>query len=101
MSYESKEISPDVTYLLSIISPLVTEKEEVNIERENDEQGVHLILAVAQGDMGRIIGKGGATAIAIRTLLRQFGGTTKSFISLTILEPEGSTRNYKKNGYTA
>jgi hypothetical protein len=43
-------------------------------------------------DMGRVIGRQGATAQAIRTILHQYGGVAKKRISLVINEPEGSER---------
>jgi len=42
--------------------------------------------------MGKIIGKEGKTAKALRTLLRVLGAKSNSRINLKIIEPEGSTR---------
>jgi hypothetical protein len=42
--------------------------------------------------MGKIIGKEGKTAKAVRTLLRVFGAKSNARINLKIVEPEGSTR---------
>ena len=54
--------------------------------------GVLIELTVAPEDMGKIIGKEGRTAKAVRTLLRVFGAKNNSRINLKIVEPEGSER---------
>lgn len=78
-------------YLLSIIKPFVTHPEDVNVEATTDELGVLLRVRVNQEDMGRLIGKQGANANAIRTLVRQLGFTSNKRISIKIDEPEGAT----------
>ena len=57
--------------------------------------GVLLTLTVAREDMGKIIGREGATAKAIRSLLHVVGMTESARISLKINEPDGSTRENK------
>lgn len=79
-------------YLSVIVKPLLSNEGAMHIERKIDERGVCLLLDVDRADMGRIIGKEGQTAQAIRTLLRQFGGVSKKMISLVINEPAGSER---------
>ena len=53
--------------------------------------GVLLELTVAPEDMGKIIGKDGQTAKAIRTLLRVLGAQINARINLKIIEPAGGT----------
>ncbi len=73
-------------YLESIITPLLSSKPQ--IEKKTDERGVLLTLSVCKADMGKIIGKNGDTARAIRRLLRQYGMNNQAIISLKINEPE-------------
>jgi len=51
--------------------------------------GVLLSLKVHPEDMGQVIGRGGATARAIRALLRIVGLKSRARVSLEIEEPEG------------
>jgi len=72
-------------YLEAIITPLLSQTPQ--IEKKMDERGVLLTLSVCKADMGRIIGKNGDTARAIRRLLRQYGMNNQAIISLKINEP--------------
>lgn len=56
--------------LKTIIENLVDNKEEVKITRVDDEKGVLLKVRVAQSDMGKVIGKQGKVARAIRTIMK-------------------------------
>lgn len=56
--------------LRTIIENLVEQKDEVKITRIDDEKGILLKVRVADGDMGRVIGKQGKTAKAIRTVMK-------------------------------
>jgi hypothetical protein len=51
--------------------------------------GVLLELSVSPEDMGKVIGKAGATAKSIRTLLRVLGSRNDARVNLKIVEPEG------------
>jgi len=53
-----------------IVKSIVTEPDKVNITEENSEDGLLIKLEVAPDDKGRVIGKQGRVAEAIRTLLR-------------------------------
>lgn len=53
-----------------IAKSIVTKPEEVVVTEERGSEGVLLKLQVAQEDMGRVIGKQGRVAQAMRTLLR-------------------------------
>ena len=57
-----------------------------------DEMGVLVKLTVNPADMGKIIGRQGNTAKAIRTLLRVIGMKNNSRVNLKINEPEGGTK---------
>ncbi|MGN1328013.1 MAG: KH domain-containing protein [Clostridia bacterium] len=56
--------------LKTIVENLVDNKKEVNVSRVDDEKGVLLKVKVASEDMGKIIGKQGRTAKAIRTVMK-------------------------------
>jgi hypothetical protein len=61
-----------VRELLEFIArELVDEPDEVQVEEsEGDRGGVLLTLRVAKDDMGKVIGRGGRTARAIRTVMK-------------------------------
>ena len=56
--------------LKTIIESLVDNKEQVQITRTDDEKGVLLKVKVADEDMGKVIGKQGRIAKAIRTVVK-------------------------------
>lgn len=82
----------DTEFLSYVVKSLVDNENEVKIERKVDEMGVLLTLSVARDDMGKIIGRQGNTAKAIRTLLRVIGMKNNSRVNLKIDEPEGSEK---------
>ncbi len=79
----------DKEFLEMLVKALVDSPQEVVIDRKVDEMGVLLTLSVAQSDMGKIIGRSGNTAKAIRTLLRVVGMKHNARVNLKINEPEG------------
>lgn len=79
--------------LQTIVCAIVEKTEEVKIDERVDEMGLLLTLSVAKEDMGKVIGKGGVTAQAIRTLLRVAGVRDSARVNLKIDEPEGSERS--------
>lgn len=72
---------------------LADHPEAVKINRTVDEMGVLLTLDVHAEDMGKIIGRSGNTAKAIRTLLRVVGLKNNARVNLKINEPEGGKRS--------
>lgn len=56
--------------LKTIIENLVDNKKAVKVSRIDDEKGVLLKVKVANEDMGKIIGKQGRIAKAIRTVMK-------------------------------
>jgi predicted RNA-binding protein YlqC (UPF0109 family) len=79
----------DAQFLDSLIKALVDNPNDVKINRTVDEMGVLLTLDVNPADMGKIIGREGNTAKAIRTLLRIVGMKNNSRVNLKISEPAG------------
>jgi predicted RNA-binding protein YlqC (UPF0109 family) len=80
----------DTQFLDYVIKALVDNPEGVKIVRTVDEMGVLLTLEVHPDDMGKVIGRSGNTAKAIRTLLRVVGMKNNSRVNLKINEPAGS-----------
>lgn len=52
-----------------IITALVSDKEAVDISETSSEKSIVVQVRVAEGDMGRIIGREGRTVKAVRSLL--------------------------------
>ena len=83
----------DQQFLEFVVKSIVDHPESVKVERQVDDMGVLLRLQVHQEDMGQVVGRQGATAKAIRSLLRIVGIKHNARVNLKIEEPEGSTRN--------
>ncbi|MEI7720044.1 MAG: KH domain-containing protein [bacterium] len=81
----------DEQFLEFVIKGLVEHPEEVKIHRVVDEMGVLLTLDLNPEDMGKVIGRSGNTAKAIRTLLRVVGMKHNARVNLKINEPAGGT----------
>ena len=87
----------DIEFLKYVVEALVDEPSAVKVDRKVDEMGVLLTLDVAPADMGKIIGRSGNTAKAIRTLLRVVGMKNNARVNLKINEPEGGMRYGQDN----
>ena len=72
-----------------LVKALVINPDAVVVKRSVDDMGVLLELTVDPADMGKVIGKAGATAKSIRTLLRVLGAKSDARVNLKIVEPEG------------
>ena len=70
-----------------IAKSLVDHPDEVAVDEIRHGNRVTLELCVAKDDMGRVIGKGGRVANAIRTLLRVAAERDGSQVTLDVLEP--------------
>lgn len=81
----------DQTFLEFLVKSIVDHPEMVSVSRKVDEMGVLLTLKVHKDDMGQVVGRQGATAKAMRSLLRIVGIKNDSRCNLKIEEPEGST----------
>lgn len=79
----------DQEFVEYVVKALVDNPDKVKVERRVDEMGVLITLDVAGEDMGKIIGRDGATAKALRTLLRVVGMKNNARVNLKINEPEG------------
>lgn len=70
-----------------IARALVDHPDEVAVDEFRHGNRVILELHVAREDMGRMIGKGGRVANAIRTLLRVAAEHEGNQIALDVMEP--------------
>jgi predicted RNA-binding protein YlqC (UPF0109 family) len=82
----------DYAFLEYVIKALVDNPDAVVIRRSVDEMGVLLELTVSPDDMGKIIGRDGNIAKALRTLLRVVGMKHNARVNLKINEPAGGKR---------
>lgn len=78
--------SIDEQFVEFIVKSLVSNPDAVVIERRIDEKGVLLELTVDPEDLGRVIGKRGATAQSIRSLLRALGTKNDARYNLKIVD---------------
>lgn len=89
--------SIDQQFIEYIVKALVGNPDAVKVERRIDEKGVLLELTVDPEDLGRVIGKRGATAQSLRSLLRALGTKNDARYNLKIVDvdrPEGERGNY-------
>ncbi len=85
--------SHDQEFVEYVVKSIVDHPDDVKVERTVDEMGVLITLSVNPEDMGQVIGRQGATAKSVRTLLRVIGAKNNARVNLKISEPEGSERN--------
>ena len=78
----------DQQFVEFIVKTLVSNPEKVAINRVIDEKGVLLSLSVDPEDVGRVIGRRGATAQSIRTLLRALGTKNDARYNLKIVNTD-------------
>ena len=56
--------------LVLVVRPIVDEPERVEVEARESENRIDLELTVAPDDIGKVIGRGGRTIRAIRTVVK-------------------------------
>ena len=86
----------DQDFLEFLVKSLVDHPDDVRVDRKVDEMGVLLSLRVNPLDMGQVVGRSGATAKAIRSLLRIVGVKNNARVNLKIEEPEGGSRGIRR-----
>ncbi len=82
----------DQSFLEYVVKAIVDKPDAVEVKRSVDEMGVLLELKVDPEDMGKVIGKDGQTAKAVRILLRIIGAKNDARVNMKIIEPEGGKR---------
>ena len=84
----------DQQFVEYIVKSLVGNPDDVVVERTIDEKGVLLTLTVNPDDLGRVIGKRGATAQSLRTLLRALGTKNDARYNLKIVNNDDDRESY-------
>lgn len=72
--------------LESIILNIVDDRDAVSISEKIDGENIVYTVKVANNDMGRVIGKQGKIAKAIRTLMKSLGAKEKKKITIEFVE---------------
>jgi predicted RNA-binding protein YlqC (UPF0109 family) len=83
---DAEEVGPMKPLIMAIVQSLVDRPEEVQIKEVIGEHAHVLELRVAKEDLGKVIGKGGAHASAIRTIMAATSGKEKKRYILEIIE---------------
>jgi predicted RNA-binding protein YlqC (UPF0109 family) len=87
---EEAELDEETDRLLDLIEfiarGLVEKKDAVEVEDVEEDDSHVIELTVAEDDLGKVIGKQGRTARAIRTVLSAAASKTGRRVSLEILE---------------
>jgi predicted RNA-binding protein YlqC (UPF0109 family) len=68
-----------------VAKSLVDDPESVRVEETRDRDGIVLELHVAEDDMGKVIGRNGSVAKALRTLLKVTAARDGEPVSLEIV----------------
>ncbi|MFA7193342.1 MAG: KH domain-containing protein [Candidatus Paceibacterota bacterium] len=82
-------VETDQQFLEYVVKAMVSKPEKVTVTRSMDAMGVLLKLTVDAEDMGKVIGRDGKTAVAIRLLLKIVGKKNQANVSFKVLEPDG------------
>ncbi len=72
--------------LVTLASALVEKQDEVKVESSVEDNTVTLSLRVADEDMGRVIGRGGKRAQAIRSILKAKASRSECRVMVDIVD---------------
>ena len=72
--------------LTTIINSLVTDKTSVSINEIEGEKSVVFEVKVAEGDMGRVIGRQGRLAKSIRTVMKSIADKEHKRVSVEFVD---------------
>jgi predicted RNA-binding protein YlqC (UPF0109 family) len=67
---------------------LVDDPDAVRVELEEEDDTLYIMLSVGEGDMGRVIGRDGRIANAIRSLLKVMAARDGRHVELEIVSDE-------------
>ena len=71
--------------LETIINTLVSDKESVSINQIDGEQSIIFEVKVAEGDMGKVIGRQGRLAKSIRTVMKSVAAKENKRVSVEFI----------------
>lgn len=74
----------DQSILQTILNGIVADPSLVEIRRSEDDRGIFLSVRVAEDDAGKVIGKEGVTARAIRDVMHAVGKSQGLKVSMKI-----------------
>jgi uncharacterized protein len=69
-----------------IVRALVSKPDEVNVIQEGDEKDIVIKLSVAKDDIGKVIGKSGRIAKALRTVVKAAAIKQNKRVTVEIVE---------------
>lgn len=72
--------------LQTILESLVEEKEQIQINQVDGEKNIVFEVKVASSDMGRVIGKEGRIAKAIRTIFKAVGAKEQKKVTIEFID---------------
>jgi len=72
--------------LETIVLSLVEDKTKVIINSKEDEKNIDFEVKVAESDMGKLIGRQGKIAKAIRTVMKSLGSKEHKKVSVEFLD---------------
>ena len=81
-------MSSDREFVEFLARSIVDHPDDVKVERIVDERGVFLKLFVNPVDVGQMVGRGGMTARAMRTMLRIWGMKNQERVNLKIMDTD-------------
>ncbi|WKB34879.1 KH domain-containing protein [Terrilactibacillus sp. S3-3] len=70
----------------AIVVPLVDYPNDIQLSKQEDAEGVTYVLTVNKQDMGKVIGKKGRVAKAVRAVVRAAGKARHENVQLLIRE---------------
>ena len=73
-------------HVLYMAKNLVDNPDAVTVEEVNDEDGKVLELHVAEGDMGKVIGRQGRIAKEIRTIIKTVAQRSNEKVTVEIVD---------------
>lgn len=73
-----------VNIIETIVKPLVDFPDDVRVSEEQNGKSINYVLSVNPDDMGKVIGKRGRIAQAIRTVVYAAGHANNKYVHLTI-----------------
>ncbi len=65
-----------------IVTSLVNNKDSVQLKLDETEREISILVTVAEEDLGRVVGKGGKVANAIRTVARTCGKKLNKHVNI-------------------
>jgi len=80
---DSKTVGQE--FVRTVLAALVDNPEDLTVRCAIDERGVFIEVSPHPDDLGRVIGKQGATIQALRTIMRAFGTKNDARYSVKVI----------------